>query len=316
MIQKALVKKSTGSWYEVETEQGEIVQCRIIGKFRLQGMKLTNPVAVGDIVDIEIEDVKEKSGIIKKIHPRKNYVVRQSPRKKHYLHLLASNIDQAVLIVTINYPKLKQGFIDRFLLMTEPYNIPVMVVFNKSDLYDTGELGIYEYLKDIYTKAGYECILTSAVTGEGIDNLKGLLKSKISLIAGQSGVGKSTLINSIQPGMNLKINELSKYTGKGQHTTTFAEMFDLDFGGKIIDTPGIKNLSFNNLEVLDVAHNFREFFEKSKHCKYSNCTHRNEPGCAVKEAIETGEISELRYINYFQILEEIESQNYWERHKM
>jgi ribosome biogenesis GTPase len=316
LVQKALVKKSTGSWYEVETEQGTIVQCRIIGKFRLQGMKLTNPVAVGDIVDIEIEDVEEKTGIIKKIYPRKNYVVRQSPRKKHYLHLLASNIDQAILIITVNHPKLKQGFIDRFLLMTEPYNIPVIIVFNKADLYDKGEIGVFEYLQNIYNKIGYTCILTSAVTGQGVEDLKGLLKDKISLIAGQSGVGKSTLINNIQPALNLKINELSSYTGKGQHTTTFAEMFNLDFGGKIIDTPGIKNLSFNNLDVLDVAHNFREFFEKSKDCKYSNCTHRNEPGCAVKKAIESGKISELRYINYIQILEEIEAQNYWERHKM
>jgi len=316
LVQKALVKKSTGSWYEVETEQGIIVQCRIIGKFRLQGMKLTNPVAVGDIVDIEIEDVEEKTGIIKKIYPRKNYVVRQSPRKKHYLHLLASNIDQAILIITVNHPKLKQGFIDRFLLMTEPYNIPVIIVFNKADLYDKGEIGVFEYLQNIYNKIGYTCILTSAVTGQGVEDLKGLLKDKISLIAGQSGVGKSTLINNIQPALNLKINELSSYTGKGQHTTTFAEMFNLDFGGKIIDTPGIKNLSFNNLDVLDVAHNFREFFEKSKDCKYSNCTHRNEPGCAVKKAIESGKISELRYINYIQILEEIEAQNYWERHKM
>ena len=310
------MKKSTGSWYSVEIESGELIQCRVIGKFRLKGMKLTNPVAVGDIVDIEIEDVAEKTGIIKKVHPRKNYVVRQSPRKKHYLHLLASNIDQAMLIITINYPKLKQGFIDRFLLMTEPYNIPVIIVFNKSDLYNPGEMGVYEYLKDIYSKIGYKCILTSSITGEDIDKLKEQLKNKTSLIAGQSGVGKSTLINKVQPGLDLKINELSRYTGKGQHTTTFAEMFNLDNGGKIIDTPGIKNLSFNNLEVLDVAHNFREFFEKSKQCKFSNCTHRNEPGCAVKEAIETGEISELRYINYLQILEEIESQNYWERHKM
>jgi len=309
------VKKSTGSWYEVETGK-DIVKCRITGKFRLQGMKLTNPVAVGDIVDIYIEDVEEKTGVITNIHPRKNYVVRQSPRKKHYLHLIASNIDQAILNITINYPKLKQGFIDRFLLMTEPYNIPVVIIFNKYDLYNNGDIGVYEYLKDIYTKIGYSCILTSAVSGVGIEELIKTLQNKTSLIAGQSGVGKSTLINKIQPDLNLRINELSKYTGKGQHTTTFAEMFDLDVGGKIIDTPGIKNLSFNNLEVLDVAHNFREFFVKSKNCKYSNCTHRNEPGCAVKDAIDKGEISELRYINYLQILDEIESQNYWERHKM
>ncbi len=313
---KGLVKKSTGSWYSVEIDNGEIVQCRVIGKFRLQGMKLTNPVAVGDFVDIEIEDVEEKTGVIKKIHPRKNYVVRQSPRKKHFLHLLAANIDQAVLIITINYPKLKQGFIDRFLLMTEPYNIPVTIVFNKSDLSDRGEIGIFEYLSDIYEKIGYKCILSSAINKTGIEALKENLTDKTSLIAGQSGVGKSTLINSIEPGLNLKTSELSKYTGKGQHTTTFAEMFNLGFRGKIIDTPGIKNLSFNNLEVLDVAHNFRELFEKSKYCKFSNCTHRNEPGCAVKDALEQGEISELRYFNYFQILDEIESQNYWERHKM
>jgi len=313
---KATVIRSTGSWYEVETVSGEIVKCRIKGKFRLQGMKLTNPVAVGDIVDIEIEDIEEKTGVIKNIHPRKNIVVRQSPRKKHFLHLLASNIDQAVLIITINYPKLKQGFIDRFLLMTEPYNIPVSIVFNKSDLYNEGDMRVYEYLRQIYEKIGYECFLTSATQNKGIDKVKNNLKNKISLVAGQSGVGKSTLINSIQPNLNLKTKELSDYTGKGQHTTTFAEMFSLDFGGKIIDTPGIKNLSFNNLEVLDVAHNFREFFKVSGQCKYSNCTHRNEPGCAVKEAIENEEISELRYYNFVQILDEIEEQNHWERHKM
>jgi len=316
LANNAVVIRSTGSWYEVATKEGEIVKCRIKGKFRLEGMKLTNPVAVGDIVDIEIEDVEEKTGIIKKIHPRKNIVVRQSPRKKHFLHLLASNIDQAVLIVTINKPKLKQGFIDRFLLMTEPYNIPVSIVFNKSDLYNEGDMRVFEYLNSIYQEIGYNCYLCSATENTGVEEIKSQLKNKISLIAGQSGVGKSTLINTIQPNLNLKTNELSQYTGKGQHTTTFAEMFDLDFGGKIIDTPGIKNLSFNNLEVLDVAHNFREFFQKSDQCKYSNCTHRNEPGCAVKKAIEEEEISELRYYNYLQILEEIEAQNYWERHKM
>lgn len=316
MTEKALVIKSTGSWYEVLCNTGKKVRCRIKGKFRLEGMKLTNPVAVGDIVDIEIEDVEEKTGIIKKIHPRKNFVVRQSPRKKHYLHLLASNIDQAVLIVTINYPKLKQGFIDRFLLMTEPYNIPVSIIFNKSDLYNEGEKNIYEYLKSIYKKIGYNCYLISSKTSEGIDIFKKTLKNKISLVAGQSGVGKSTLINSINPKLLIKTNQLSEYTGKGQHTTTFAEMFELDCGAKIIDTPGIKNLSFNNLEVLDVAHNFRELFLASSDCKYSNCTHRNEPGCNVKKALESGEISELRYFNYVQILDEIENQNHWERHKI
>jgi len=287
-----------------------------MGKFKLQGFKLTNPVAVGDYVDIELENTKERTGVIKNIHKRKNYVVRQSPRKKHFLHLLAANIDQAVLIVTISHPKLKQGFIDRFLVMTEPYDIPVSIVFNKVDLYNEQDMAMYSYLEDIYTRIGYNCILTSAVDGTGLEQFKDILRDKTTMISGQSGVGKSSLINAIQKNLNLKTKPLSRYTGKGQHTTTYAEMFDLDFGGKIIDTPGIKNLTFNNLEVLDVAHNFREFFQKSKECKYSNCTHRQEPGCAVKEAIAAGEISELRYLNYIQILDEIESQNYWERHKM
>lgn len=316
MIKKGLVVRSTGMWNEVQTEAKETYNCRIVGKFRLQGMKLTNPVAVGDLVDFVVESGNEKTGVIQKIHNRVNYVVRQSPRKKHYLHLIASNIDQAVLIVTINYPNLKQGFIDRFLLMTEPYNIPVIIVFNKSDLYDEGDLNVFSNLKHIYEKIGYKCLLTSAVSGEGTPDLLKELKDQTSLIAGQSGVGKSTLINAIQPGLELKTQLLSNYTGKGQHTTTFAELFRLDGGGSIIDTPGIKSLSFNNLNVLDVAHNFRDFFEFSSQCRYSNCTHRNEPACVVKDGVEQGEISELRYMNYLQILEEIESQNSWDIHEM
>ncbi|MDX1700573.1 MAG: ribosome small subunit-dependent GTPase A, partial [Melioribacteraceae bacterium] len=282
------------------------------GKFRLHGFKITNPVAVGDYVELEREN---GNGLIKQILPRKNYVVRQSPRKKHQLHLLASNIDQALLIVTIIEPKLKQGFIDRFLLMTEPYDIPVIIIFNKSDLHGEEEMNIYEYLNDIYTSIGYTCVLTSAVSKEGIEKISKLLKNKVSLIAGQSGVGKSSILNAIQPDFNLKTASLSDYSGKGQHTTTYAEMFSLKNGGFIIDTPGIKTLSFNHLEVMDVAHNFREFFELSQHCKFGDCTHRDEPSCAVKKAIENHEISELRYWNYIQILDEIEEQNYWELHK-
>lgn len=316
MLNKGLVVKSTGLWYEVETENGERFNCRIIGKFKLQNMKLTNPVGVGDWVDFELEHNAEKTGIIKKIHNRENYVVRQSTRKKHFLHLIASNIEQAVLIVTISNPNLKQGFIDRFLLMTEPYNIPVLIVFNKYDIYTEADIDTYYFLEEIYKKIGYKSLLVSATTGYGMEELRSELKDKISLISGQSGVGKSSLINKLQPGLDLRIKELSEYSGKGQHTTTYAELFKLEFGAKIIDTPGIKGLSFNNLNVLDVAHNFREFFEYSEHCKFSNCTHRNEPKCAVKIAIEKGEISELRYINYIQILEEIESQNYWDIHEM
>ena len=310
---KGKIIKSTGSWYEVELEDGRHVDCRIVGKFRLHGQKLTNPVAVGDEVEIELED--EEKGLIKKILPRKNYVVRQSPRKQHNLHLLASNIDQAVVIATVVQPNLKQGFIDRFLLMTEPHDIPVIIVFNKADIYEEEDFMVFEALKDIYESIGYKTILVSAINRVGTDELRAELEGKITLVSGQSGVGKSTLINAIQPDLELKTVEISDYSGKGQHTTTFAEMFPLDENTYIIDTPGIKTLAFNNLEVLDVAHNFREFFTISSDCKFANCTHRNEPKCAVKEAIENGEISELRYFNYIKILDEIEEQNYWERHK-
>lgn len=295
-------------------EDGAVVDSRIIGKFRLDGKRLTNPVAVGDEVEVEVDE-KDETATIKNILPRRNYVVRQSPRRKHDLHLLASNVGQAMVIVTIVQPNLKQGFIDRFLLMTEPYEIPTVVVFNKADLYSEEDLAIYQYLREIYENIGYRVLLTSAVEGQGLEELREVLGGKVTLIAGQSGVGKSTLVNAIQPQLELRTQELSDYSGKGMHTTTFAEMHPLDFGGAIIDTPGIKTLSFNHLEPMDVAHNFREFFECSENCRFGgNCLHRDEPGCAVKEAVEEGELSELRYANYLMLLEEIEEQNYWERH--
>ncbi|MDX1477710.1 MAG: ribosome small subunit-dependent GTPase A [Saprospiraceae bacterium] len=310
-MQEGTVIKTTGSWYDVRLDSGEILPCRMKGKFRLEGKSLTNPVAVGDRVRVEIED---GDAMIKEIGSRSNYVIRQSPRKKHDLHLIASNIDQAMVMVTINYPQLKQGFIDRFLLMTEPHDIPAHVIVNKVDLYNDQDIEIAEGLKFIYEHIGYPVHLVSSTEGTGIEAVRDVLKDKTTLIGGQSGVGKSTFINALQPHLELKTTDLSDYSGKGQHTTTFAEMFELDFGGFIIDMPGIKTLSFNNLEPMDVAHNFREFFAVSENCKYPDCLHRNEPGCAVKEGLESGALFELRYMNYLKILEEIEEQNYWERH--
>jgi len=310
MIEGTVIK-STGSWYHVKTED-EVYQCRVTGKFRIAGLKLTNPVAVGDQVMIELGDDEEVWGTIKKILPRKNYVVRQSPRKKHFVHLLASNVDQAVLLVTIVEPMLKQGFIDRFLLMTEPYDIPVTIVFNKSDLYEEKDLDVYNYMKAIYESIGYQVVLCSALEGDGLPVLREILQDKVSLIAGQSGVGKSTIVNAIDDNLDIDTQELSDYSGKGMHTTTFAEMHPLSFGGQIIDTPGIKTLGFNHLEETDIAHNFRELFALSSDCKYNNCMHRQEPHCAVKSALEEGLISELRYSNYLQLLLEVEDQNYWE----
>jgi ribosome biogenesis GTPase / thiamine phosphate phosphatase len=314
MIQGTVIK-STGSWYSVRREDdGKPVQCRIVGKFRLDDMNLTNPVAVGDKVLFELE--AEDKGSIKKILPRQNYVARQSPRKKHDIHLLAANIDQALLFVTIVEPNLKQGFIDRFLLTTEPHDIPTVIVFNKADVYGEADLALFKEMKNIYEKIGYTVLLISSTEGVGLEELRTILKDKTTMISGQSGVGKSSAVNAIQPQMVLKTGEISDYSGKGQHTTTFAEMFNLSFGGYLIDTPGIKTLAFNNLEPMDVAHNFREFFKLSDNCRFGrSCLHRNEPHCAVKEALGKEEVSHLRYKNYKSILEEVEDLNYWERHK-
>ena len=254
-MQEGIVIKSTGSWYSVRTKDGTIYNSRIIGKFRLEGKKVTNPVAVGDQVMISIQN--DDTAQIKKILPRQNYVARQSPRKKHFLHIIASNIDQAILFITIAQPKLKQGFIDRFLLMMEPHNIPTTIVFNKADVYDEEDMRVYEVMEYIYEAIGYQVLLTSAENGKGMEDLKILLKDKTTLISGQSGVGKSTALNALQSSLDLKTADISDYSGKGQHTTTFAEMHPLDFGGYVIDTPGIKTLAFTNLEPMDVAHNFR-----------------------------------------------------------
>ncbi len=313
-MEQGIVIKSTGSWYLVKNkESNEVVESRIVGKFRMNNKYLTNPVAVGDEVEYIIE--QEGKGMIKKILPRRNYVVRQSPRQRQNLHLLASNVDQAIIITTIIDPELKLGFVDRFLLMTEAYSIPTVLIFNKSDLYEAEEMEYFDLLKTTYEGIGYTVMLVSAENKDGLDNFVALLKDKTSLIAGQSGVGKSTLVNSIQPQLDLRTGDISDYSGKGQHTTTFAEMHPLTFGGSIIDTPGIKLLAFTHLKPDDISHNFKEIFQASKSCRYGDCSHRSEPSCAVKTAVADGSIADWRYASFLQLLEETEDQNYWERHK-
>lgn len=309
-MKQGTVFKSTGSWYQVRQAADDFIACRMAGKKRLDADRITNPVGVGDEVLFTVES--DGTGTIREILPRRNYVVRQSPRQKHQVHFLATNIDQALLVVTVIEPRLKVGFIDRFLVMTEPYEIPTVIVLNKCDLYDDDAWESVEALKALYEPLGYRILPCSALNGVGMPEIRSLLKDKRSLFAGQSGVGKSTLINAVEPALSLRTHQLSEFSGKGQHTTTFAEMFTLEGGGEIIDTPGIKTLSFNHLTVQDVSHNFREIFRVGQHCRFGNCTHRQEPGCAVKQAVEKGEISQIRYMNYLQILDEIENQKYWE----
>lgn len=316
IMQIGTVIKSTGSWYNVRLhESGQILQCRTVGKLRLEDVQLTNPVGVGDLVEIEPEG--DTQGLIKKVLPRRNYVIRQSPRRKHDLHLLAANIDQAVLIVTVVQPDLKPGFIDRFIVMIERDDIPVTIVFNKADLYDDEDMERFREMKALYEGIGYPCLLSSVPANLGLDDLRSLLKDKTTLMSGQSGVGKSTLMNAIQPQLELRTGEISDYSGKGQHTTTFAEMFPLDFGGNLIDTPGIKVLGFNYKDKTNIAHSFREFFKLSQDCKFGGaCLHQTEPGCAVRAALERGEVSEMRYTHYLTLLDEVDEQNYWDRKKV
>jgi len=307
------VIKSTGSWYKVLTDDGLGLDCRISGKHRLFGLQVTNPVAVGDRVNFEME-VDDINGIIREIKPRKNYILRQSPRQLHQIHLLAANIDQAILITTIISPMLKQGFIDRFTMMAEPYDIPALIVVNKADLYHEKELDLFHELRTLYENISYEIMLVSTVTGEGIQEFHEKLKNKTSLILGQSGVGKSSLLNTVNLDIEAITDEISDHSGKGQHTTTFAEMYPVEsLNARVIDTPGIKTLSFNHLTPKDLSHNFREIFTASKHCRFANCMHKNEPGCNVIHLVETGEIHPWRYNNYMVLLDEIKSQNYWER---
>ena len=306
----ALVYKSTGSWYVVKDENGEFYNARIKGKFKIDDITSTNPVAVGDEVEVDKEDIQEASVVISTIYPRRNYITRQSPHNKHQHHIIASNLDQSILFATLKDPKTSQGFIDRFLVACEAYHVPAIIVFNKSDLYKKKELEKFDELKSVYEKNGYKVLSMSLEKNEGVDEVKALLKDKTTLLSGHSGVGKSSFINKVFPELTLKTQDVSDWSGKGLHTTTFAEMFDLIDGGKIIDTPGLREFALMDIEKEELAHYFPEMKAVMNECRFNNCIHVEEPGCAVKNAVEEGGISANRYISYLNILGTIDIQKW------
>ena len=305
---KGLVIRNTGSWYQVKAEDGSVIDCKIKGNFRLKGIRSTNPVAVGDYVQIITNN--EGTALISEIEDRKNYIIRRSSNLSKQSHIIAANLDQCFLIITVNYPETSTIFIDRFLASAEAYRIPVRLIFNKVDCYNEEELHYLEGLINLYTHSGYRCHKVSALTGEGIDELKSEMAGKVTLFSGNSGVGKSTLINAILPEIKAKTGEISAYHNKGTHTTTFSEMFPMENGGYLIDTPGIKGFGTFDMEQEEVGHYFKEIFEFSAQCKYNNCTHVHEPGCAVRAAVEQHLISESRYTSYLNMLEDKEEGKY------
>ena len=307
---RGLVVKSTGSWYEVKTTEGPVIPCKIKGNFRLKGIRSTNPVAVGDYVQIIVN--AEGTAFISEIEDRRNYVIRKASNLSKQSHILAANIDQCVLIVTVNFPETSTVFIDRFLASAEAYRIPVELIFNKIDLYDEEETRSLENLIRLYTDVGYPCVKISAVYQTGIETLCEALKGKVNLFAGNSGVGKSTLINAILPDLKLKTGEISEVHNKGMHTTTFSEMFPLPNGGYVIDTPGIKGFGTFDMEEEEVGHYFKEIFKISARWKYHNCTHTHEPACAVREAVANRLIGESRYASYLSMLGDKDEKKYRE----
>lgn len=301
---KGLVYKSTGSWYSVKSENGTFYDCRLKGKFRMGGIKSTNPVAVGDHVDFEIEKKSDDTvGVISGIDERDNYIIRKSVNLSKQTHIIAANIDVAFLLITLNNPPTFTTFIDRFLITAEAYHIKAVLLFNKIDTYNDDELLEIKLLAALYRKIGYECIGISATTGKNVDKVKALMTNKVTMFSGHSGVGKSTLINTLESGLSLKTSKISDQHLQGQHTTTFAEMFDLSFGGQIIDTPGIKGFGVVEIEKEELGNYFPEFFKLKEYCKFNNCLHLEEPHCAIKEAVESEEIGWSRYRSYVQILE-------------
>ncbi len=311
MNKTGVVVKNTGSWYSVKCD-GETLQCRIKGRLRMKGFRSTNPVAVGDYVDI-LFDEKEGIGVIKDIHERKNHFSRRSINLSKASHVIAANIDLAVLIATVNYPETSTTFIDRFLVTAEAYNIPVTIVFNKIDRYDDADNARLQELIDLYESIGYKCITVSALNPDDVDKLSDVLKDKVTLISGHSGVGKSTLVNLLCPDLMVKTAAISDYHLAGKHTTTFSEMFDLPFGGQLIDTPGIKGIGTLDFEKEEVCHYFPDFFQISEQCKFYNCTHLHEPGCAVVAALQDDKLALSRYNSYLSILEDDSEDKYRSR---
>ena len=306
---QAIVYKSTGSRYLVKNKLGESFNVRIKGKFKIDNITSTNPIAVGDIVEVENEEDIE-SGVINEIYERRNYINRVSPHNKNQHHIVAANLDQSLLFATLKEPKTSLGFIDRFLIISEAYQVPAIIVFNKIDLFGKKELEKIEHVKNLYEKIGYKILLTSLKNNQGIDELISLLKDKTTLLSGHSGVGKSTFINKIFPELNIKTQDVSERSGKGMHTTTFAEMFDLPIGGKMIDTPGIREMGLVDIDKNELAHYYPEMRSIMNLCQFNNCMHINEPDCAIKKAVNNNTIDADRYVSYLNILDSIETKPY------
>ena len=307
---KATVYKSTGSWYTVKDETGNWHNARIKGIFKIDDITSTNPVAVGDMVEIETQDKIENTAIITEIKPRQNYINRQSPRFKHQHHIIAANLDQSFLVATLKEPRTSQGFIDRFLVASEMYHVQPSIIFNKADIYKKKEEEKFELWTEMYGRIGYEVFRVSVKEKTGIDALTAKIQGKTTLFSGHSGVGKSSLLNAILPNLQIKTQDVSESSGKGMHTTTFAEMYDLPGGGSIIDTPGMREFGLVDISKQELSHYFPEMRARLNNCQFNNCLHINEPGCAVKEAVINEEIAEDRYVSYATILDSIEEKNY------